>query len=194
MHLAGAFDDSTLTVDTRPAVTRLRHASGDQQLFVAQLAPAGQWLAARTLPVGLSSNPFAMATGPTGQLYVGGEMPYPFSFDTPAGTTSSMAEQPAFNMGVAASLPPWSSALALPALRALQPVRGRPGTQVRLQGAHLAGVSRVRVGGVAAGVVVESDEQLLVTVPAGAGPGPVRIDVVTPGGQATAPQQFRIRR
>jgi hypothetical protein len=193
LYLAGVFEDSTLTLATRPAATRLRNASNGQQLFVTQLTPAGQWLAARTLPAGMPSIPFALATGPAGQLYVGGELPHAFRFDTPAGPKPPTTDQPTFNMGFAACLPPGSNALESPLLQTVQPVRGKPRTKVRLQGAHLAGVSQVRVGGVAAVVAVESDEQLLVTVPAGAGPGPVRIDVVTPGGQATAPQPFRVR-
>lgn len=192
LHVAGSFEDTTLTVATRPVATQLRSPSS-QSVFLAQLSPAKQWLAARTLPANVSTFPFAMVPGPTGQLYVSGALDHSFLFDAPAGAQPFADGQVLCRTGFAACLNPLVSDPERPLLQTMRPSRGKPGTRVRLQGAHLGGVSQVRVGGVIAEMMVESDEQLVVTVPASAGPGAVRIDVVTPAGQARAPQPFRVR-
>jgi len=78
-------------------------------------------------------------------------------------------------------------------LEEFKPGSGRPGTTVTLTGTGLRGASEVRFGeALAAFEPASSDTSLKATVPAGIGPGPVTLQVITPLGPARAANPFQI--
>ena len=78
--------------------------------------------------------------------------------------------------------------VAAPMLASFSPAAGPVGTTVRLAGTSLSSTSAVKFNGVAASFVVNSNQQLTTTVPAGASTG--AISVTTAGGVATSAQSF----
>ena len=81
----------------------------------------------------------------------------------------------------------------IPTLTTFDPVSGRVGSQVVINGTGLTQTSKVTFGGVPATTfAVESDLQIRVTatVPAGAASG--KIAITTPGGVATSPGTFTV--
>ncbi|MDO7876666.1 FG-GAP-like repeat-containing protein [Hymenobacter sp. ASUV-10] len=79
---------------------------------------------------------------------------------------------------------------AAPTLTAFSPATAVAGSTITLTGTNFGSTSSVLIGGVAATFVVVSATQLTVVVPALASTGTVQ--VITPGGSATAPGQLQL--
>jgi hypothetical protein len=77
-----------------------------------------------------------------------------------------------------------------PLIKQFSPSSGAPGTEVTIDGESFTGAARVTFGGVPAKFTVDSYTEIRATVPAGARTG--KIDVITPGGEATSAQNFRV--
>ncbi|MBD2723140.1 FG-GAP-like repeat-containing protein [Hymenobacter armeniacus] len=78
--------------------------------------------------------------------------------------------------------------VSAPTLTAFSPAAGPVGTSVRIAGTALSSTSAVRFNGATAAFVVNSNQQVTATVPAGASTGV--ISVTTVGGAATSSQTF----
>ncbi|UOQ98716.1 FG-GAP-like repeat-containing protein [Hymenobacter sp. 5317J-9] len=78
--------------------------------------------------------------------------------------------------------------VSAPTLTAFSPAAGPVGTSVRIAGTALSSTSAVRFNGVPAAFLVNSNQQVTATVPAGATTGV--IGVTTAGGAATSTQTF----
>lgn len=89
---------------------------------------------------------------------------------------------------VAFSVPPASA--ASPQIRSLFPERARPGFTIHVSGTNLAGATRVRVAGVRAAFRVATASSLWITVPSGAGTGPVTVE--TRDGVATSRRPLQV--
>lgn len=76
------------------------------------------------------------------------------------------------------------------AIAGFLPSRGLVGSGVTLYGAKFTGTSSVTFNGVAAGFVVEADNRILVTVPAGASTGPIQ--VTTGAGMTTSNTSYTV--
>jgi uncharacterized repeat protein (TIGR03803 family) len=72
----------------------------------------------------------------------------------------------------------------------LSPSSGKAGTPVSLSGFNFTGATSVTIGGIAAAFKVDSDQKIMVTVPAGARTGVVK--VVTPKVTLTSKTPFQI--
>jgi uncharacterized repeat protein (TIGR03803 family) len=77
-----------------------------------------------------------------------------------------------------------------PQVTSFFPTSGTPGTSVTITGVSLTQASHVSFGGVTAEFTVNSDTQITATVPTGAVTG--KIDVTTPGGNATSATSFTV--
>ncbi|WP_035560612.1 IPT/TIG domain-containing protein [Hymenobacter sp. IS2118] len=104
----------------------------------------------------------------------------------PAGATSG-AITVTTPSGTATS--PTSFSILTPIISSFTPTSGASGTSVVITGSYFTGATAVAFNGLAAGgVVVNSDTQITVPVPAGATSG--AITVTTPSGTATSPTSF----
>lgn len=79
-----------------------------------------------------------------------------------------------------------------PQVRGVDPADATPGETVRITGVGLASATAVRFGAAEAPVTDVTDTGLTTTVPADAATG--RLVVRTPGGSATSPDPFTVRR
>jgi hypothetical protein len=80
----------------------------------------------------------------------------------------------------------------LPAITEVSPASGLIGDTVTITGTTFTGLVSVRFGAAAAGVVSDSDSEVVVTVPAAATTGPVTL--TTAAGTATSPTAFEVIR
>ena len=90
--------------------------------------------------------------------------------------------------GAAAIASPGAAAVPAPTIASFTPHEGAVGTVVTLAGSGFSGATRVSLGRAAATFTVVSDAQITLTVPAGAGSGP--ISVSTPGGSTVSAESF----
>jgi hypothetical protein len=98
---------------------------------------------------------------------------------TPAGTVSSPSD---FEVAAEPVQPP--------KIKDFNPKAGAAGTNVTIIGAKFTGASRVLFGNIASNCIVNSDNQLTTSVPAGAKTG--KITVVTQGGTDVGPIDFKV--
>jgi len=77
-----------------------------------------------------------------------------------------------------------------PRIASFTPNEGVVGTVVTLAGSGFTDATRVTLGRVTAAFDVVSDAQITLTVPAGAGSGPISVSI--PGGRAVSAESFRV--
>ena len=92
--------------------------------------------------------------------------------------------------GAAAFASPGAAAAPAPTIASFTPSEGLVGTLVTLTGSGFSGTTRVSLGRAAATFTVVGDAQITLTVPGGAGSGP--ISVTTPGGSAVSAESFTV--
>jgi uncharacterized repeat protein (TIGR01451 family) len=78
-----------------------------------------------------------------------------------------------------------------PVITTFSPSTGRAGTNVTLTGTNFLGATAVTVAGVAASIISGTNTSMLVSIPAGASSGPIRIN--TPAGSFTTTSNFKIQ-
>jgi uncharacterized repeat protein (TIGR01451 family) len=78
-----------------------------------------------------------------------------------------------------------------PAITSFSPATGRAGTNVTLTGANFLGATAVTFAGVGSSIISGTNTSMLVSVPAGASSGPIRIN--TPAGSFTTATNFKIQ-
>jgi hypothetical protein len=82
--------------------------------------------------------------------------------------------------------------LPLPTVTGFTPGHRRVGSEVAISGTNLAGATEVSINGVAAVIVSDTADEIVVKVPRGATTGPVT--VTTPAGTATSASSLKVRR
>lgn len=80
--------------------------------------------------------------------------------------------------------------LVTPLIKSFSPTSGPVGTSVKIIGQSLSQTTRVTFDGVRATFTVNSDTQVTATVPTGAKTG--KIEITTPGGNATSSASFTV--
>lgn len=107
----------------------------------------------------------------------------PGTYAISQGTLSAKADYALTFVGAALTILP-----AAPAVTAMSPTSGGPGTSVTLTGLRFTGATKVAFNGVAARFTVLSDTSIVTSVPTGATTG--KISVTTAGGTASTAGSF----